>query len=52
MNRSKTPGLIWSPHDEATINRWRRAVCIFYGFIGIVLVAAWGVQQLVNYGRR
>ena len=49
MNRSKMRGLVHSPDDEATVRRWRRAVCVFYGFIGLVLVAAWGVYRLVNY---
>jgi len=49
MNRSKTRGLVYSSDDEATVRRRRRAVCVFYGFIGLVLVAAWGVHRLVNY---
>jgi hypothetical protein len=31
-------GFAWSADDEATFRRWRRAVCLFYG--GIVLVLA------------
>jgi flagellar biogenesis protein FliO len=50
MSRPKTRGLIWSPDDEAALRKWRRVVCILYGCIGLVLVAAWGVHRLAHGG--
>jgi flagellar biogenesis protein FliO len=48
MPRPKIPGLVLSPEDEAAVRKWRRAVCAFYGCIGLILIAAWGVHRLVN----
>jgi len=48
MNRWKTLTPIWSSDDWATFNRWRRAVCVFYGCVGLILVAAWGGNWLAN----
>jgi hypothetical protein len=52
MHRRKIPGLAWSPDDEAVFKRWRRALCIFYGCLGIILIAAWGVPRLVGDDQR
>jgi hypothetical protein len=52
MNRSQLRGPVRSPDDEATVKRWRRAVCVFYGGISLVLLAAWGGQQLVGHAYR
>ncbi len=49
MNPSQMKTAIHSPDDEATIKRWRRLVCVFYGIISLALVAAAGVQQFVNH---
>jgi hypothetical protein len=48
MNPSQMHETIRSPDDEATIKRWRRLVCIFYGVTGFALVAAASVQHFVN----
>jgi hypothetical protein len=49
MNSSQMKAAIHSPDDEATIKQWRRLVCVFYGVIGLALVAAAGVQQFVSH---
>jgi len=42
--------LVWSPDDEAAFRKWRRAVIIIYGCLGLILVAAWGVHRIANDG--
>jgi len=49
MNPSQMREMLRSPGDEATMKRWRRFVCIFYGVISFALVAAAGVQHFVNH---
>jgi hypothetical protein len=41
---------ICSPDDVATYRRWRRGVFMFYGAIGLILVAASGVHHLWERG--
>jgi hypothetical protein len=50
MPRPKIPGLIWSPEDEAAFRKWRRVVLVVYGCIALLVLAAWGVHQIVNDG--
>jgi len=49
MNPLQMRSATYSPDDEATIKRWRRLVCVFYGAISLALVAAEGGQQFVNH---
>jgi hypothetical protein len=37
-----------SPHDQATITRWRRGVLMFYGSIGLVLAAVMTVAHFTH----
>jgi hypothetical protein len=48
MDHLQARSLVRTPEDEATIKRWRLAVCVFYGVISLVLVAACGLLQFVN----
>ena len=50
MPRPKIRGLVWSPDDEAAFRKWRRAVLVVYGCLGLVLIAAWSVHRLANGG--
>ncbi len=52
MPRPKIRGLVWSPDDEAAFRKWRRAVLVIYGCLGLILVSAWGVDRIVNDGRK
>jgi len=47
----KISRMVWSPEDEAAFKKWRRALCAFYACIGLILVAAWSLHQLVRDGR-
>jgi hypothetical protein len=52
MPRPKFRGLVWSPDDEAAFRKWRRAVLVIYGCLGLLLVAAWGVHRIANDGHQ
>ena len=51
MLRPKFRGLVWTRDDEAAFAKWRRAVCIFYGCVALLLFVGWGVHQLVSSPR-
>jgi hypothetical protein len=51
MRRTRIPGMVWSPEDEAAFVRWRRIICIAYGGLALLLVAAWSVIRLVDVGQ-
>ena len=48
MPRPKPRGLVWSPDDEAAFRKWRRAVLVIYGCLGLILIAAWGLHRIAN----
>jgi hypothetical protein len=37
-----------SPEDQATVARWRRGVLMFYGSIGLILVAVMTVAHVAH----
>jgi hypothetical protein len=43
--------MLWSPEDEAAFVTWRRIMCIAYGGLALLLVAAWGVIRLLDVGQ-
>lgn len=45
-------GFAWSADDEATFRRWRRAVCLFYGGIVLVLAAICVAHPAANDGHK
>jgi hypothetical protein len=51
MRRTRIPGMVWSPEDEGAFVRWRRIICIAYGGLALILVAAWGVIRLLDVGQ-
>jgi hypothetical protein len=52
MHSRKIPGLAWSSEDEAVYRKWCRATCMFYGCVGLILIAAWGVSRLASDDQR
>jgi hypothetical protein len=48
MLRARPAELRWSSEDQATLVKWRRGVCIFYGFAALTMFAAWEVHHLAN----
>jgi hypothetical protein len=47
MIDSRIKRLVLSPEDTATHRQWRRAVCVFYASVILMLAAALGVDQFV-----
>jgi hypothetical protein len=51
MSHFRPYDTIRSPEDAATFRQWRRAVCLFYAAIILILVAVAGAWQSATSGR-
>jgi hypothetical protein len=50
MRWPKPDELRWTSDDHAVFAKWRRAVIVLYGALGVLFVVAVGAHHLTNAG--